>query len=68
MLAAGGPCHYSVSHDRLRAIPLAPMSDERKKPGPVPEVFKVPLPFKKAVEAALKTAPPKNAGREKKQR
>jgi len=20
--AAGGPCHYSVSHDRLRAIPL----------------------------------------------
>lgn len=34
--------------------------DEKRKPGPKPEVFKVPLPFAEAVEAALKTqAPPK---------
>lgn len=32
---------------------------EKKKPGPEPDVLKVPLPFKKAVEAALKTPPPK---------
>lgn len=32
---------------------------EKKKPGPKPEVFKVSLPFEEAVEAALKTPPPK---------
>ena len=42
------------------------MSDERKKPGPAPEVFKVPLPFEEAVKAALKTPPPvKNPKNEK---
>ncbi len=38
------------------------MSDEKKtpkKPGPEPEVFKVPLPFEEAVKAALKTPPQK---------
>jgi hypothetical protein len=34
------------------------LSDERKKPGPDPEVFKVPLPFEQAVKAALETNPP----------
>jgi hypothetical protein len=34
------------------------MSD-KKKPGPKPETFKVPLPFEEAVKAALKTPPPK---------
>lgn len=35
------------------------MTDERKKPGPAPETFKVPLPFEEAVKAALKTPAPK---------
>ena len=30
----------------------------KKKPGPDPDLLKVPLSFKKAVEAALKTPPP----------
>lgn len=34
------------------------MPDEKKKPGPKPETFKVPLPFEEAVKAALKTPPP----------
>ena len=33
-------------------------SEEKKKRGPQPEVFKVPLPFKEAVKAALETKPP----------
>ncbi|HEX5245511.1 MAG TPA: hypothetical protein VFW41_00125 [Gaiellaceae bacterium] len=39
---------------------------EKKKPGPKPEVFKVPLPFEKAVKAALKTPPPKKTPTRKK--
>jgi hypothetical protein len=35
------------------------MSDQQKKRGPKPEVFKVPLPFEEAVKAALKTPAPK---------
>jgi len=31
---------------------------EKKKPGPAPEIFKVPLPFEEAVKAALQTPPP----------
>ena len=32
---------------------------EKKKPGPKPETFKVPIPFEEAVKAALQTkAPP----------
>jgi hypothetical protein len=31
---------------------------EKRKPGPEPEVFKVPLPFEEAVKAALETNPP----------
>jgi hypothetical protein len=31
------------------------MSDERKRPGPKPEIFKVPLKFSDAVKAALET-------------
>jgi hypothetical protein len=31
---------------------------EKKKRGPKPEVFKVPIPFEEAVKAALKTPPP----------
>ena len=31
---------------------------ERKKPGPKPEIFKVPLKFRDAVKAALDTKPP----------
>jgi hypothetical protein len=31
---------------------------DKKKPGPEPEVFKIPLPFEDAVRAALETAPP----------
>lgn len=45
------------------------MSDERKKPGPAPETFKVPLPFEDAVKAALETPPPeKKSGNDKKRR
>jgi hypothetical protein len=33
--------------------------NEKKKRGPEPETFKVPLPFEDAVEAALKTPLPK---------
>lgn len=33
--------------------------DQKKKPGPKPEVFKVPLRFEDAMDAALKTPPPK---------
>lgn len=32
---------------------------QKKKPGPKPEVFKVPLAFEDAVAAALKTPAPK---------
>ena len=32
--------------------------NEKKKPGPEPELFKVPLPFEEAVKAALETNPP----------
>lgn len=39
---------------------------EKKKPGPEPEVFKVPLAFGDAVEAALKTPPPKKPKKPKK--
>ncbi len=31
---------------------------EKKKPGPRPELFKVPLSFEEAVRAALETNPP----------
>ncbi len=31
---------------------------EKKKPGPDPELFNVPLPFEEAVKAALETNPP----------
>jgi len=31
---------------------------DKKRPGPKPEVFKVPLPFEDAVKAALETTPP----------
>ena len=31
---------------------------KKKKRGPEPEVFKVPLPFEEAVKAALETNPP----------
>jgi hypothetical protein len=31
---------------------------EKRKPGPDPELFKVPLPFEEAVKAALETNPP----------
>lgn len=35
------------------------MSDgDKKKPGREPEIFKVPLPFEEAVDAALKTKLP----------
>lgn len=34
------------------------MTDEKKTPGPKPELLKVPLAFKDAIEAALKTKPP----------
>ena len=30
-----------------------------KKPGPKPDIFKVPLPFEEAVKAALETKAPK---------
>jgi hypothetical protein len=30
----------------------------KKRPGPKPEVFKVPLPFEKALKAALETKSP----------
>ncbi len=39
---------------------------EKKKPGPKPEMFKVPLPFEDAVKAALKTKPPAKPKRDKK--
>jgi hypothetical protein len=39
---------------------------EKKKPGPRPEVLKVPLTFEDAVEAALKTLPPPKASKPKK--
>lgn len=39
---------------------------EKKKPGPEPDLLNVPLPFKKAVEAALKTPPPKKARKSRK--
>ena len=43
------------------------MTDEQKKKrGPKPEVFKVPLAFEDAVAAALQTpAPPKKKGKTK---
>jgi hypothetical protein len=34
------------------------MTDDRKRPGPKPEIFKVPLPFEEAVKAAMETNPP----------
>jgi hypothetical protein len=40
---------------------------DQKAPGPKPDTFKVELPFEEAVEAALKTPPPKKKpGRGKK--
>lgn len=36
-----------------------PRPDAKKKPGPKPEVFKVPLAFDDAVAAALQTPAPK---------
>lgn len=42
---------------------------EKKKPGPKPEVLKVPLPFEDAIRAALQTKPPeKKPGNDKKPR
>lgn len=45
------------------------MTDERpsekRKPGPKPEVFKVPLPFDEALRAAMETAPPEKGKRKK---
>jgi hypothetical protein len=38
---------------------------DKKKPGPKPESFKVPLTFEQAVEAALKTKPPKTKSKPK---
>ena len=38
---------------------------EKRKPGPEPEVFKVPLPFEEAVKAALETNPPSPAKKRK---
>jgi hypothetical protein len=40
----------------------------KKKPGPEPEVFKVPLPFEEAVKAALETNPPPKKKQPKKKR
>jgi hypothetical protein len=40
-------------------------NQEKKKRGPKPEVFKVPLPFEEAVKAALATAPPKKEKKRK---
>jgi hypothetical protein len=34
-------------------------NQRKKKPGPEAETFKVPLPFREAVKAALETNPPK---------
>ena len=34
---------------------------EKKKPGPKPELFKVPLGFEDALGAAIKTPPPSKA-------
>jgi len=42
------------------------MSQEPKKRGPKPEVFKVPLPFEDAVKAALETPLPKDKKPKKK--
>jgi hypothetical protein len=36
---------------------------EKKKPGPKPEFFRVPLGFEEAVKAALKTPPPEKSKR-----
>jgi hypothetical protein len=33
-------------------------SPDKKKPGPKPEVLRVPLAFEDAIDAALKTKPP----------
>jgi hypothetical protein len=38
----------------------------KKKPGPDPDMLNVPLPFKKALEAALKTPPHQQAESKKK--
>jgi hypothetical protein len=38
---------------------------EKKKPGPKPEIFKVPLVFEDAVKAALETNPPRQEKRRK---
>jgi hypothetical protein len=44
------------------------MSENKKTPGPKPEVFKVPLPFEDAVEAALKTPPPSKTRRKRRKK
>jgi hypothetical protein len=41
---------------------------ERKKPGPDPEIVKVPLPFEVAVKAALETNPPPPVKKTKKRK
>jgi hypothetical protein len=41
---------------------------EKKKPGPEPETFKVPLPFEDAVRAALDTPPPTKAKKRRKKK
>jgi hypothetical protein len=38
----------------------------KKKPGPKPEIYKVPLPFEEAVKAALETEPPRKSKQPKK--
>lgn len=41
------------------------MTDEKKKRGPKPDVFKVTLPFEEAVSAALQTPAPSDKERER---
>lgn len=45
------------------------MPDEKRRPGPKPETFKVPLPLEEALQAALKTKPPgRDAPKKKRKR
>lgn len=41
---------------------------EKKKPGPNPELFKVDLPFEKAVQAAMETKVPQVRPKKRKRR
>src|SRR5690349_7117668 len=46
-------------HIRTANGSAEPTVSEKKKPGPKPEVFNVPLPFEEAIRAALETPVPK---------